>query len=170
MAYKRKKELKHLSAKHIMAWNLRNEGNTFKQIGKTLGIVERTAWTYVKDVQTFLLKDESFLRAQFTFMTKAIGKATEVVLKYLDGKGSKDGGDLDIAVRVLENAGILQGKTKEGGIAIDNRIITALNADIIVNPPEDKVFASDAPRQLERIAATIKRLTFEPMDGETGES
>ena len=80
-----------------------------------------------------------------------IPKAVKVLERYLDGNGSRDGGDLSAALRILERSGVMKSKS-EPTIKVEQT--TTVNTS-----PAMSVYADLTPEEINaEIEASGKRL------------
>lgn len=87
----------------VLAYCLDFEGTKQEDIAQLLGINKRTVYNYIKQVESLITRDFRYMIAVM-IGKRIISKSFDVILKYLDGKGEKVGGDLAAAAVILRPA------------------------------------------------------------------
>lgn len=138
----------------MLAWALDMAGVPQKEIGKIIDRNARSVRYYIAEVQNMLANQPGWSESLLKY-NRLIPKSIKVIEKYLDGKGAKVGGDLEVACRILEGAGILP--RKDAGL-INETNISLENQDIVVQNLPDHEFAAEVPKELERMFNVMRRL------------
>jgi len=150
---------------HFLAWFMFIQGIDQKEIAKHFKVSDRSIRTWLRNVEEMIGSSADWAKAAM-IGRGYLSLAMKVFEKYLTGKGEKLGGDLEAATKIFQIFKILEtaiGKGAAGATNIGNQIITAINADIVINPEEDEEFARAVPEQLRRIVGVIERLAPRPM-------
>ena len=169
------KKIKNTDSKvpvpHFIAWVMFNQGEAQPTIAEYFKVDVRTIRRWVRNVEQAMASTPEWTKAVMVakgFLSKSIN----IITKYLDGKGERVGGDLEAAFKIMRIFKVLEPASLRGAgpVNIGKQIVTAINADIVVNPQEDEEFADAVPEQLIRIVGALERLSPNKMVEEPTES
>jgi hypothetical protein len=150
----------------FIAWLLFNQGVKQRDIARRVRKCRRTVQIWIKDIENVMVDHPHWARAAMAgdgFLSMAMS----VYKNYLQGKGEKTGGDLEVATKIFEIFGIIPRAGKKLSMTeaafIDEGRITqsAINTDIPVEAPSDEDFGREAPEQLRRIIGVMRRLKIQ---------
>lgn len=154
MKEKCKLENNGLEPAKVTAWALARSGMPQNEIGRVIGRKERSVRYYISEVNNTLMSRPEWANALLS-IELLVPKAVRVLEKYLDGKGKKKGGDLEVAFRILEGVGIVAGPKSKATESIN---YTAYNAPIQVNPQPDPEFSEEAPKEIKKMIEVMERI------------